>query len=189
MAWGQTKCTQLNDYRAWQRAPGHHIRAQTCSPRTNGNPEHSTFNGKLIFNPARSPPAERSRFLANQHTIKKHVTSTTSPRSRRSWACNKAHGAHRTPANRQAKGAATIHVSRRLIFWLSLEPLQGGRSPICQEPTVRRRPCSRRRWHRGCCRTCRRRPARGRQRRQRRGRRPAWCWGDSPWPAPAYRHR
>ena len=162
MAWGQTKCTQLNDCRAWQRAPRHHIRAQLCSPRTNGNPEHSTFNGKLIFNPARSPSVERSRFLANQHTIKKRVTSTTSPRSRRSWACNKAHGAHRTPANRQAKGAATIHVSRRLIFWLSLEPLQGDRSPICQEPTARRPLCSRRRWRRECCRTCWRRPARGR---------------------------
>ena len=54
---------------------------------------------------------------------------------------------------------------------------------------ARRRPCSHRRWRRGCCRTCRHRPARGRQRRLQPGRRPAWCWDDSPWPAPAYRHR
>lgn len=47
------------------------------------------------------------------------------------------------------------------LDWLSLESPQGGRSPICQEPTARRRPCSRRRWRRGCCRTSGHRPARG----------------------------
>lgn len=54
---------------------------------------------------------------------------------------------------------------------------------------ARRRPCSHRRWRRGCCRTCWHRPARGWRRRLPPGRRPAWCWDDSPWQAPAYRHR
>lgn len=40
---------------------------------------------------------------------------------------------------------------------------------------ARRRPCSHRRWRRECCRTCWRRPARGRQHRLQPGRRPAWC--------------
>ena len=53
----------------------------------------------------------------------------------------------------------------------------------------RRQPCSHRRWHRGCCHTSGHRLARGQQHRQRQGRRPAWYWDDSPWQAPAYRHR
>lgn len=54
---------------------------------------------------------------------------------------------------------------------------------------ARRQPCSHRRWCRGCCRTCWHRPARGWQHRLQPGRRPAWYWDDSPWQAPAYRHR
>lgn len=54
---------------------------------------------------------------------------------------------------------------------------------------ARRRPCSHRRWRRGCCRTCWHRPARGWQHRLQPGRRPAWYWDDSPWQAPAYRRR
>ena len=54
---------------------------------------------------------------------------------------------------------------------------------------ARRQPCSHRRWRRECCRTSGHRPARGQQRQQRQGRRPTWYWDDSPWQAPAYRHR
>lgn len=54
---------------------------------------------------------------------------------------------------------------------------------------ARRRPCSRRRWRRGCYRTFGHRPARGWQHRLQPDRRPAWYWDDSPWQAPACRHR
>lgn len=186
MAWGQTKCTQLNDCRAWQRAPRHHIRTQTCSPRTNWNPEHSTFTGKLIFNPAKSPSVERSRFLANQHTTKKRVTSTASPRSRRFLGLIARFIAANASGRRPVYGTAAAFCS--LSLGASGQTLlhQTAQRGLTR---ARRQPCSHRRWRRGYCRTCWHRPARGWQRRLPPGRRPTWYWDGSPWQAPTYRHR
>lgn len=158
MAWGQTKCTQLNDCRAWQRAPGHHIRTQTCSPRTNWTLEHSTSNDKLIFNPARSPPAERSRFWPTSTPLR----SVSHQRHRQGQGDFGPLIARFIAAN--ASGRRPVYGTAAAFCSLSIGA--SGQAPLHQTAQrgltrARRRPCSHRRWRRGCCRTCWRRPARG----------------------------